>query len=334
MNVWLPPGLQFVHPCSAVIGILPGDNERIGVRKRAFPDRGRTRPRRRFEVNATPNLLPYEKSWWTRPWTDIAMELARSPFVGIGVDRLAEGGSLKVPTIGMAMQAVGAAMYGVKGLRDILSGDKVNAETNIRAAIRDGAGAFGQWGRVINNFITPPMRQTTHDIRKAANEVGLQFTPPKASAGFGFMNNTPTRLPLLAASLALEHARTSEEKQAASERLQTVARSIYQSAYDSVIEKGGFASEFEAKKTADQAGRRAIQSALSAIEPVTRALGRSLTRKEFDELKGTGVLDDATVQDERNAVIRNGTRSLVAMTALLLLPERLRIEPNSSSCNV
>jgi len=256
-----------------------------------------------FEVNTSPTLLPHELGWWKRPLPAIGMELALAPLQGIGLQNMVEGGSLRTPILGMGLQAFEAAMLLGKAGYKAATGNTVEAWTNVKMAIREAAGSAGLIGRVLSNFVSPPERKVVHDIRMAANEVGIQFEAAKAMTSFAFMGNTPTRGPMLEAARDLVRARTPDEKAAALARVTAVGMSVYQSAYDRVIERGGYANPNEAKQAADTAGRRAVQGALSAIEPVTRSLGRSITPTEFEQLKGTGVLDTPEVKEDTAAVL-------------------------------
>jgi hypothetical protein len=255
-----------------------------------------------FEVNASPKANPWEKSWWQRPWTEIALEVARDIPAGVGIDRLAEGGSLKTPFSGMMVQSMETVGLAVKAIFEALGGDTPQAKTNALLSAKNALGMFGELGRAMGNMLMPNRRQSVHDIRKAAIDAGVKFTPPDTSFGFQFMQNTPTRGPLLDAALQVSQARSEADRLAASDRLKEVSREIYQAAFDKVVERGGFANEHDARKAADEAGRKAVQSALSAMEPVTRALGRSVTPTEFAALKATGVLDSTAVQEESAAV--------------------------------
>jgi hypothetical protein len=255
-----------------------------------------------FEVHSTPVLMPWEKSWWTRPWTTMALELVAAGPKGIGLDRMVEGGAGKTPLLGLAYTAVEVGGFTWKTMADMVAGRAIDAETNARQAVREASSMLGLWGRALNNFISPPRRKVVHDIRQAANAAGLVVEPPRPPTGFSFMSNTPTRAPLLNAAIALQAARTPEEKDAARSRLSQVAGSIYQRAYDRTIERGGFANEVLAAEAADDAGRRAVSTALSSLEPVTRALGRGVTRTEFEKLKATGVLDRPEVKQEAEAL--------------------------------
>ena len=255
-----------------------------------------------FEVHSTPVLMPWEKSWWTRPWTTIGMELLVAAPKGLGADRMIEGGAGKTPFLGLVYTAVEVGGFSWKTMADLVAGRAIDAETNARQAVREASSMLGFLGRALNNFISPPRRKVVHDIRQAANAAGLVVEPPRPPTGFSFMSNTPTRAPLLNAAIALQAARTPEEKDAARSRLSQVAGSIYQRAYDRTIERGGFANEVLAAEAADDAGRRAVSTALSSLEPVTRALGRGVTRTEFDKLKATGVLDRPEVKKEAEAL--------------------------------
>ena len=284
-----------------------------------------------FEVNSTRKLMPWEKSWWNRPWTEIAGEVAAAIPGGVGADRLVEGGAGKTPTMGIVYQGVEASFLALKALwKWIGEGNHVEAETNARMSIRSAAGLGGELGRAISNFITPQRRESVRDIRAAADQAGIRYQPAKGRSGFSAFDNTPTRGPLLDAALAVGKATTEEGRVAAAERVKEIGRSIYQAAYDRVIERGGFATDREAQLAADAAGRRAVQAALSEIEPVTRALGRSVTPTEFSKLKASGALDTQAAKEESTAVgtaarilanTRTGTnRPLATETAAVTSP--------------
>jgi hypothetical protein len=257
-----------------------------------------------FEVNASPTLLPFEKGWWERPIEDILLELARSPLAGVGLDRMIDGGAFKVPVLGLLVQVLGAGGSAIRGGFNALLGDPVEAKTNFKQAMRDAASVFGEWGRVLYNIAVPNRRQAVHDIRAEANRLGIQYRPPGATAGSAlvFTQPTPVRAPLLDAGVRLAQAKTPEAKAAADAEIQRVGQSIYQRAFDRKLNQGGYDDPVEARREADKTGRAAVQSALSAIEPVTRALGRSVTPAEFRKLQASGVLESPGVKLEKQGL--------------------------------
>jgi len=255
-----------------------------------------------WEINSAPQLTPKDKSWWNRPILAIAWDVLQTPAKSLGVDRIATGNGFMAPGPGILLQIAEAGILAARATMEVMTGKNVDAKVDAANASRSILGSFGELGRVLANFFHgTPRRQTTSAIRDAANAQGVQVVSRTAPSTFAFQRDAALQPELLGAALAFSEANP-EDREAAKKRLVSVAQAIYQRAYDRVIERGGFTNPVEAKDEADRAGQRAVQSAVSSIEPVTRAIGRSVTPDEYAKLKTSGVLENPEVVRETKAV--------------------------------
>lgn len=255
-----------------------------------------------WEINSAPQLTPKDKSWWNRPILAIAWDVLQTPVKSRGLDRIATGNGFMAPGPGILVQIAEATVLAARATVEVMSGRDVEAKVDAANASRAILGSFGELGRVLANFFHgTPRRQTSSAIRDAANEQGVQVVSRTAPSTFAFQRDAALQPELLGAALAFSEANP-EDRDAARRRLVSVAQAIYQRAYDRVIDRGGFSNPVEAKDEADRAGQRAVQSAVSSIEPVTRAIGRSVTPDEYAKLKTSGVLENPEVVRETKAV--------------------------------
>ena len=255
-----------------------------------------------WEINSAPQLTPKDKSWLNRPILAIAWDVLQTPLKSRGLDRIATGNGFMAPGPGILLQIAEAGMLAARATMEVMTGKNVEAKVDAANASRSILQSFGELGRVLANFFHgTPRRQTSSAIRDAANEQGVQVVSRTAPSTFAFQRDAALQPELLGAALAFSEANP-EDREAAKKRLVSVAQAIYQRAYDRVIDRGGFANPVEAKDEADRAGQRAVQSAVSSIEPVTRAIGRSVTPDEYAKLKTSGVLENPEVVRETKAV--------------------------------
>lgn len=236
-----------------------------------------------FQSSVNPKLTPIDRAFWDRPPAEVLLDVVKAAASGTGLGNIFDGNAVSTPALQTAKQwAMSAYDFGRAGY-NYATGDKSAASRDVNTGLRNLAGLFGEYGRVIYNAYAPGQerhKKVTSAIQREMIDAKMNVQPPGVVArAQAIVKPTEVIGPLVVAGM--EANSTNPQIRARGEaKILAIRDSEWEQSFQDAMRRGGVTEE-QAASSAD-AG---IQRTVASLQPFERAAGRNLSPEESEVLQ-------------------------------------------------